>query len=119
MPDLSRFDLSPCLSHWQTDNFKYALEEQLKQLPEGSLPLVYAMQTGSYPLADSLRVMILDSTQNSDEIILNCGLFFDSVIAGCNCADDPTPVERYPEYGEFTFTINKHSGKARCQISKD
>ena len=38
-------------------------------------------------------------------------MFFDtSLIAGCSCADDPTPVEPQPEYCEVELQIEKATG---------
>jgi len=36
---------------------------------------------------------------------INIGVFYHSLIAGCNCADDPTPVDKINEYLTLNIVI--------------
>jgi hypothetical protein len=40
------------------------------------------------------------------------GVFFSGIVAGCRCADDPTPVEPQDEYCEFQFEIDRATDRA-------
>jgi hypothetical protein len=40
------------------------------------------------------------------------GIFYAGIITGCNCADDPTPVEAQKKYCEIHLTIDRTNAAA-------
>jgi hypothetical protein len=49
----------------------------------------------------------LNVTEDDDHILAKAGLLYTGIIAGCNCADDPSSADEITEYCEALFTINK------------
>ncbi|MEZ5541890.1 MAG: hypothetical protein R3F42_07590 [Pseudomonadota bacterium] len=45
------------------------------------------------------------------------GLFYTGIIAGCSCADDPTPVEEQAEYCVVDITIDRLTGAATIRLA--
>ena len=44
------------------------------------------------------------------------GIFYTGVVAGCSCADDPTPVEEQHEYCEVLIEINRATAEAVIRL---
>ena len=110
--------LAKSLSAWGTDDFNSILKSELEQLRAGELPLQEGLLYGSYGKDDKIGIMILGVAEEADTIQARVGIFYTSIIAGCNCADDPTPVDEQNEYCEALVVINKgdavttiHSGE--------
>ena len=51
--------------------------------------------------------MIISVADDPDHIHVKAGIFYTGIIAGCSCADDPTPVDEQAEYCEVRLEINK------------
>jgi len=75
------------------------------------LPLQQALCATSHALYDKIDVMIISVSDDPRFIHAKVGVFFSGIVAGCSCADDPTPVEPQNEYGEMRFTIDKATGE--------
>jgi len=56
--------------------------------------------------------MVLASEDVGHEIALRIGVFYRGIIAGCSCADDPTPVEPVNEYCELNLRLDKSTAMA-------
>jgi hypothetical protein len=53
--------------------------------------------------------MVINALEERCSVKVKAGIFFSSVIAGCSCADDPTPIDESAEYCEIQFTVEKES----------
>jgi hypothetical protein len=104
---------------WGTPGFKDAIRCEIEQLGPAQLPLQEGLTSGSYADAQGLRAMILGLSDGPIDIEVRAGLFYFGIIAGCNCADDPTPVDRYSEYCEVQIFIDKATGQARIALLGD
>ncbi len=71
------------------------------------LPLQQGLSTSSYALDDKLNVLIISVSDDASFIRAKTGIFYTGIIAGCSCADDPTPVEEQVEYCVVQLDINK------------
>ena len=71
------------------------------------LPLQQGMSTGSHALDQPVSVMIIRVSDDQDHIHVRAGIFYTGIIAGCSCADDPTPVDEHAEYCEIRLDIDK------------
>lgn len=71
------------------------------------LPLQQGMSTGSHAVDKPVSVMIIHVSDDPDHIHVRAGIFYSAIIAGCSCADDPTPVEEHAEYCEIRLDIDK------------
>lgn len=92
---------------WGTPDFKATLKRELEQLDISQLPLVQGMTQGSVPLEGSVEAMVLNFSETDDCVYAKVGIFYKSIIAGCSCADDPTPVDEVNEYCEVQIDIDK------------
>jgi hypothetical protein len=102
------------LQAWEHESFIDTLGEELNQLDPDHLPLQQCLSQGSHVLQDEdYKIMLLNQSANSQSIRLTIGIFFSSVIAGCSCADDPTPLDTCSEYGELLITIDRQTAVAQ------
>jgi hypothetical protein len=100
---------------WGSPDFAATLCAEIAQLPPGSLPLQQALRVSSYALEDRIRVTLITAQAGAGQVEARVGVFFAGLIAGCNCADDPTPVEPLPEYCELLLHIELASGNTRVE----
>ncbi len=105
------FYLKKSLLAWQSDNsfddFNTALKNEIALLDSTLLPLQQGLRYSSYALDNKLSFTILSITTNEEDILVKVGIFYTGIIAGCNCADDPTPIDEYNEHCDALFCINK------------
>jgi len=99
--------LSKALAAWGTPGFEDILKGEIEQLDAGQLPLQQGLSTGSYALDDKITAMIIGVTGEAEAIHVKAGIFYAGIISGCNCADDPTPVDTNSEYCVIVLDINK------------
>jgi len=84
--------LPKALGAWNSPAFPAVLQQEIEQLDAGSLPLQQGLSQGSYASHEGLSVMLISTSELPDCIRARAGIHFTGFIAGCNCADDPTPV---------------------------
>lgn len=99
--------LDKALNTWGTPHFAATLKQEIEQLDIGQLPLQQGLSMGNYVLAEPITAVILSTTEMEKIIRIKSGIFFKSVISGCSCADDPTPVSEIDEYCEVWLDIDK------------
>ncbi|MDT8375375.1 MAG: hypothetical protein RQ867_01420 [Mariprofundaceae bacterium] len=112
-PDLR---LRRSLAAWGSPDFKATLKHELEQLDVLQLPLVQGMTQGSVPLEGSVEVTILKACETDNAIRARAGIFYNSIIAGCSCADDPTPVDERNEYCEIQLDIDKATAETTVTL---
>lgn len=98
--------LHKTLAAWNTEQFEAALKSEVEQLKVEQLPLQQALSHSSIALDSPVKAVILGAEQHNDTIRVKAGLFYEGLVAGCSCADDPTPVEAVPEYCEVLLEID-------------
>ncbi len=108
--------LSKALDAWGTPDFQDILKQEIEQLDAGRLPLQQGLSTGSYALDNKLSVMILNVSEDAGVIHARAGIFYTGIIAGCSCADDPTPVDENAEYCEVQLDINKATAETTVSL---
>lgn len=92
---------------WGTPRFEAVLKDEIEQLDPGLLPLQQCLSVTSHAADGPFKAMILGVSEEADAIRVKAGIFFSGIVAGCSCADDPTPVEEQHEYCELLFEIDK------------
>jgi hypothetical protein len=100
------------LAAWGTDRFTDALREEIEKLGPEQLPLQQGLRATSQVSNRPIQATILDVADESDLVRARAGIFYSGIIAGCSCADDPTPVSEEPEYCEVSLKIDKRTGAA-------
>jgi len=94
------------LQAWGSPQFEAVLKQEIAWQAD-ELPLQQGLATGNY-LADApVSVIINRVAGEGDTIRVLVGVFYQSVIGGCSCADDPTPDSEINEYCEVWLEIDK------------
>ncbi len=111
--------LAKTLDAWGTPGFEDALKQEVERLDAGQLPLQQALSTSSYVTDSPHKVIIIRVSDDAGFIRVKAGIFYSGIIAGCSCADDPTPVEEQTEYCEVQIQINKNTAEATLALLAD
>jgi hypothetical protein len=104
------------LNAWGTPDFENILKAEIAQLGAEQLPLQQGLSTSSYALDDKLNVRIIGVSEEASFIRAKVGIFYTGIIAGCSCADDPTPVEEQTEYCVVQLEINKTTAETTVAL---
>ena len=110
------FKLSLSLQAWSTNTFNVVFKKEISSLDADTLPLQQGLSNSNYANADNLSTTILKVENDDNSIFVKAGLFYTGIIAGCNCADDPTPVNENNEYCEVLFCINKKTAETTVSL---
>jgi hypothetical protein len=110
--------LPELLQAWDTPDFRTVLKQQVESLPPGQLPLQQGLTQSSYALDAPVTAVLVGSEAQPDRLRLRVGLFYQGIVAGCNCADDPTPVEPQNEYCEVWLEIDRATGEATLRLAE-
>jgi hypothetical protein len=105
--------LTNSIAAWGTPEFAAVLKRELQGLGGDGLPLQQGLSASSQVADAPIEVLILRVADEGEAILVKAGVFYSGVIAGCSCADDPTPVGENTEYCELRLHIHKGSGEAR------
>lgn len=105
------------LQAWGHPEFLAILKEEIQALGRDHLPLQQGMQSASYVGDAAISVMIIDVSNTADSICVRAGVFYAGIIAGCNCADDPTPLDTLNEYCEVELHIDKRSAATTVRVA--
>jgi len=94
------------LRAWGTPGFETVLKQEIEQ-NVSHLPLQQGLSTGNHVTAAPVTVMITRVTGMENVIRIKAGIFYQGVLGGCSCADDPTPTSESNEYCEVQLDIDK------------
>ncbi len=111
--------LTKAATAWRQNGFNTILKEEIEQVDASQLPLQAGLSQSSYVSDEPFRVMVIGSTDTDNCIRVHIGVFYTGIIAGCNCADDPTPVDTQTEYCEMLVEIDRQSGEAVVTLAED
>lgn len=89
--------LTKSLQQWETETFSKMLKQELENLEPGVLPLNLATTQGGLVDDSNICALINQVSDNKTEIHVKTGIFFNEIIAGCNCNDDPASDNTYCE----------------------
>lgn len=104
------------LRAWGTPGFQAALKEEIEKLNADLLPLQQGLARSSYVAARRPGAMILGATADDRCIRARAGIFYAGIIAGCSCADDPTPVDEIDEYCEISVDIDRRTAEVTIAL---
>lgn len=102
---------------WGGEGFSGIFREELKR-NAASLPLQKGLSVTSVALDSAIEVMFIGAHEENGRIFVKVGIFYEGVVAGCSCADDPTPVEAQAEYCEMLVEIGER-GEASVEILEE
>ena len=108
--------LSHVLQAWDTPAFSETLKAEIEQMGVETLPLQQGLSQSSYASAENIKAVIISFSEMSGVIQVKAGVFYTGVIPGCNCADDPSPLDEYPEYCEVQLDINMQTAETVVRL---
>ncbi len=111
--------LQHALDAWQTPAFNAMLKRDIEQLDADSLPLQQGLSHSSHVSGEQFSAVILNVSDEPDCLRVKAGIFYAGIIAGCSCADDPTPVDEITEYCEIRLDIDKRTALATVTLLED
>lgn len=104
---------------WGGTDFSVVLKAELEALPADALPLQAALTATSHVAQEPHRVRVIAVSREGRQVRARVGVFYAGIVAGCSCADDPTPVEPQPEYCELDLLLDVPSGRAWVGLRAD
>lgn len=108
--------LTKSLNAWGSPEFTDVLKREIERLDGEQLPLQQGLRTSSHAVAEGFSAIIHGVSDDAGFIRARIGVFFSGIIAGCSCADDPTPVEPQTEYCEMELVIDKRTGETTVSV---
>ena len=82
----------------------------------GCLPLQQGLTTSSYVTDQPFQAMIISVNEEAGLIRAKAGIFYTGIIAGCSCADDPTPIDELDEYCVVQFDVDRTTADATVAL---
>lgn len=108
--------LRSTLNTWKRAEFDELLRADIDQMTVDQLPLQQAIVSSSYALDTNIKSIIINKTDDSDAIHIKAGIYYTGIIAGCNCADDPSPADEIPEYCVVQIEIDKRTAETKIVL---
>ena len=108
--------LSKTLLAWNTPEFTETLKKEIETLDINQLPLQQGLSLSSAVANSGFSVMVISISEQAGLIRVKTGIHYSGIIAGCNCADDPTPIDEQLEYCEIQFDIDKQTGSTAITL---
>jgi len=116
--NLAMLGFPESLQAWGTAAFPATLKRELAA-QASELPLQQALCHASALAPEAITVILLDTRTDAAALHIKVGVFFAGILAGCSCADDPTPVEPQTEYCELMIDIDPANASATLTLLTD
>jgi hypothetical protein len=110
--------LDESLRAWGTPAFAAVLNQELAH-HAGLLPLQQGLSASSSVAETPITVMILNTSDAENTLSIKAGIFYQGLVGGCSCADDPGPVNENTEYCVVSLEIDKASALATVALMPD
>ncbi|VAW67863.1 hypothetical protein MNBD_GAMMA08-97 [hydrothermal vent metagenome] len=110
------FKLNASLKAWKTDNFTPTFKQEVGALAHKHLPLQKGLSLSSYVSDEPISAIVNNSSETHTHINIKTRIFYTGIIAGCSCADDPTPLDTQNECCELRFYIDKQSAETTVSL---
>ena len=111
--------LPESLKAWGTPDFEAVLKREIEALDKQQLPLQQGLALSSQVAERPHRAMLISAAEAAGQLIVKAGIFYSGVIAGCNCADDPSPVDEQNEYCVVQLRIDTLSAESTVSLLPD
>lgn len=108
--------LTTALQSRNDPEFKNILKHEIQNISPDLLPLQQGLSLSSYVGKSAFSVVILNVTEDTNNIKIKTGIFYTGIIAGCSCSDDPSPTDEQTEYCELQFDVNKITAKTTVKL---
>jgi hypothetical protein len=111
--------LTKTLNAWGTSVFEDVLKSEVEQLDADLIPLQQGLSISSHVADSPYKVIVIRVADDEGFIYIKAGIFYSGIIAGCSCADDPTPIDEQNEYCEVQIEINKQTAEATIALLEE
>lgn len=108
--------LPESLAAWGSPAFSEIFKKEAALLDANSLPLQEGLARSSHVAGSPFGVIVMNVTDDPVSIQVKAGIVYAGIIAGCSCADDPTPIGEQTEYCEVLFEINKLTAETSVSL---
>jgi hypothetical protein len=98
--------LDKSLRAWGTPDFEAILKQEVADGAQ-HLPLQQGLASCNY-VADAPITLLVQRVAETEKLIrIKAGIFYQGIIGGCSCTDDPTPASEITEYCVVQLDIDK------------
>jgi hypothetical protein len=104
------------LRAWGTPGFRDSFKAEIRALNATQLHLQEGLSGSSHALEGQHEAVVLAAAEQDGCIRAKVGIFYAGIIAGCSCADDPTPVDEQTEYCELQIDIDKDTAETTITL---
>ena len=101
--------LDKSLRAWGQPDFEAVFKQEIENLDADDLPLQQGLSYSSHVAESPITVMVQRVAETGNAIRIKAGIFYQGIVGGCSCADDPTPTGENNEYCEVQIDIDKAS----------
>lgn len=115
---MSAVHLPKSLAAWGGEAFKETLTRELAGLDPACYPLQQGLSQSSIALDHDLSFVLISADESEQALRARVGIFFKGMIAGCSCADDPSPADEQPEYCEVWVRIDPDSAETTIRLAE-
>jgi hypothetical protein len=97
-------------------DFKEIFKQEMSQLDALLLPLQQGLTIGNYVSNTPITLAIHSVSKLENCIRVKAGVFYQGIIGGCSCTDDPTPISDINEYCEVQVDIDFDTAIAQVSL---
>jgi len=112
-------NLPKSLDAWGSPDFEKILCNEVEEIDAGLFPFQQGLSRGSYVTSTKFKTMLIHIDDETKNLRVKLGIFYTAIIAGCSCADDPTPIDELAEYCEVELFIDKVSAEATINLLEE
>jgi hypothetical protein len=94
------------------DGFERTLKRELEALGPDSLPLQRGTHRGGQVDDSDISVTVIDAAQEGGLVVARIGVFFNEIVGGCSCGDDPLCENAFCE---IRVEIDRATAEARFE----
>jgi hypothetical protein len=107
------------LNAWGTPEFEDVLKREIEQIEAALLPLQQGLALSSHVSERPFQVMTIGMREEAGLIRVKAGIFYAGIIAGCSCADDPTPIDEQTEYCVVQISIDRSTADTTVTLLEE
>lgn len=100
-------------------DFREVLKREIERLDPAALPLQQGLARSSHVTERPFQALILGTREEDERLRVKAGLFYTGIIAGCSCADDPTPIDEITEYCVVELDIDRATADATVTLLEE
>ena len=107
--------LNESLQAWGAADFETVFKAELARQRD-ALPLQQGLAHGSSVADSPVTVLFQRATEAAGALRMKAGIFYEGLLGGCACANDPTPESPATEYCEVEVEIDRATGAAQVRL---